>query len=186
MTPHDAPYFLDNGAFTDHFDADAWVETVERALIEMPRSPEIRAPGRAGAAEATIQRHREWLYDRSMGVGSAVYALLGAPARPAHSRAVRGDRRLSRRLRGRDDAVEASARRGDCPTRRRTRPPDARRPAARTVVWAYRQGFDSADTTTVFQNQYWHYLDRLEEATAETQPIEPERAAEQASIDGWA
>jgi len=57
---------------------------------------------------------------------------------------------------------------------------------ANGLVWAYRQGFDSADTTTVFQNQYWHYLDRLEEATAETQPIEPERAAEQASIDGWA
>jgi len=71
MTPHDAPYFLDNGAFTDHFDADAWVETVERALIEMPRSPDFLVlPDVYGAAEATIQRHREWLYDRSMGVGS--------------------------------------------------------------------------------------------------------------------
>jgi len=59
-------------------------------------------------------------------------------------------------------------------------------PAARTVSYGPTGRVRSADTTTVFQNQYWHYLDRLEEATAETQPIEPERAAEQASIDGWA
>jgi hypothetical protein len=41
------------------------------------------------------------------------------------------------------------------------------------LVWAYRTGFDSADTTTVFQNGYWHYLDRLEAITEETGTSDP-------------
>jgi len=190
MTPHDAPYFLDNGAFTDHFDADAWVETVERALIEMPRSPDFLVlPDVYGAAEATIQRHREWLYDRSMGVGSGQcmrYWVLqpGLPI-PEQFEAIEGCQGVfvggtTRWKRAHAAEIVRLADEHDlrthvgCPG------------GANGLVWAYRQGFDSADTTTVFQNQYWHYLDRLEEATAETQPIEPERAAEQASIDGWA
>ena len=30
MTPHDAPFFLDNGAYTRSFDADAYYETTDR------------------------------------------------------------------------------------------------------------------------------------------------------------
>jgi hypothetical protein len=41
MTPHDAPFFLDNGAYTRSFDADAYYETIDRALTEMPTSPDF-------------------------------------------------------------------------------------------------------------------------------------------------
>lgn len=36
------------------------------------------------------------------------------------------------------------------------------------LTWAYRLDADSVDTTTIVQNGYWHYLDRLEEVTEET------------------
>ena len=34
MTPHDAPFFLDNGAYTRSFDADAYYETTDATLTE--------------------------------------------------------------------------------------------------------------------------------------------------------
>lgn len=33
------------------------------------------------------------------------------------------------------------------------------------LPWAYKIGADSLDTSTITQNGYWHYLDRLEEVT---------------------
>lgn len=36
------------------------------------------------------------------------------------------------------------------------------------LAWAYQTVFDSLDTTIIFQNGYWHYLDRFEHATEET------------------
>ncbi|WP_232745141.1 hypothetical protein [Halorubrum aethiopicum] len=189
MTPHDAPYFLDNGAFTDHFDPDAWVETVERALIEMPRSPDFLVlPDVYRAAEATIQRHRDWLYRRSMGVGSGQcmrYWVL-QPGLPIAEQfdAIEGCQGVfvggTTRWK-RAHAAEIIRLADERDLRTHVGCPGG----VDGLVWAYRQGFDSADTTTVFQNQYWHYLDLLEEATEETQPIEPDRAAEQASIEGW-
>ncbi|RZV05187.1 hypothetical protein BDK88_4208 [Natrinema hispanicum] len=35
-------------------------------------------------------------------------------------------------------------------------------------MWAYKTGFDSCDTTSIFQNGYCHYLEKLEAATEET------------------
>jgi len=189
MTPHDAPYFLDNGAFTDHFDADAWVETVERALIEMPRSPDFlvlptcTAPPRRQSSDTesgcTIAR---W----ASAPGSVCATGCSSPACPFPSSSRRSKAVKASSWAGRRGGSERTPRRlSDSPTNTTSGRTSVARRRERSRM-AYRQGFDSADTTTVFQNQYWHYLDRLEEATAETQPIEPERAAEQASIDGWA
>lgn len=33
------------------------------------------------------------------------------------------------------------------------------------LPWAYKIGADSADTSTIDQNGYWHYLERLEDVT---------------------
>lgn len=57
------------------------------------------------------------------------------------------------------------------------------------LTWAYRLGADSVDTTAVVQNGYWHYLERLEQATEETgdTPATREECAdEQATLGGWA
>lgn len=37
MTSHDVPYFIDNGAYTRSFGPEAWLDTIERSLLEMPR-----------------------------------------------------------------------------------------------------------------------------------------------------
>jgi hypothetical protein len=41
MTPHDAPYFLYNGAYTDSYDAEAYYGTIHR--IEMGDTPQSGA-----------------------------------------------------------------------------------------------------------------------------------------------
>ncbi|RZV05188.1 hypothetical protein BDK88_4209 [Natrinema hispanicum] len=71
MTPHDGPYFIDNSVYTDSFDPDAYYETLDRALTEMPTSPDFFVlPDVYGDAEATIDAHREWLTDRKLPIGS--------------------------------------------------------------------------------------------------------------------
>lgn len=188
MTPHDAPYFLDNGAYADHFDPKAWVATVERALLEMPRSPDFLVlPDVYGDAAATIERHREWLYRRPMGVGSGQcmrYWVL-QPGLPIDEQFaaiegcqgvfVGGPKRWKRAF-----GAQIVAQAQDRDLRTHVGNPGG----ADGLVWAYRIGFDSADTTTIFQNGYWHYLDRLEAATEETARCDSRSS--QVRLDQWA
>ena len=192
MTPHDAPYFLDNGAYTDHFDSEAWVETVERALIEMPRSPDFLVlPDVFGCAESTIRRHRDWLYRKSMGVGSGQcmrYWVL-QPGIPIEEQfeAIEGCQGVfiggpKRWKRAYGSAIVSEAEESGLRTH-------LGNPGGEGgLVWAYRTGFDSVDTTTVFQNGYWHYLDALEAVTEETGSSDPEPGADgaaQTDLAGW-
>ena len=192
MTPHDIPYALDNGAFGDHFDESAWVETVERALIDMPRSPDFLVlPDVYGAAEATIERHREWLYRRSMGVGSGQcmrYWVI-QPGLPIDEQfdAIEGCQGVfvggpKRWKRAYGDQIVELAREHDLRTH------VGNPGGADGLVWAYETGFNSLDTTTIFQNGYWHYLDKLEVATEETGTSEPEPGdpgSSQTDLAGW-
>ena len=189
MTPHDAPYFLDHG-FTDHFDPDEYHDLIDRALREHPSDPDfIVLPDVYGAAEATIQRHRDWLYECRLpfGSGQCMRYWVLQPGLPVAEQfeAIEGCQGVfvGGPLRWKRAHAAEIIRRAD---ERDLRTHIGNPGGADGLVWAYRQGFDSADTTSVFQNQYWHYLDRLEAATEETEPIESERGAEQASLaGGW-
>lgn len=172
MTPHDGPYFVDNGAYTDSFDADDWLDTVERSLLEMPTTPDfVVLPDVYGDAEATIERHKSWLYDRPLPLRSgelARYWVLqpGLPIKEQFEALegcqgvfVGGPKRWKRAF-GEEIVEEADKR--DLRTH-------VGNPGGKDgLVWAYKTGFDSCDTTTIFQNGYFHYLKALEEATTET------------------
>lgn len=188
MTPHDAPYFLDNGAFTDHFDPDAFVDTIETALTDMPRSPDfIVLPDVFGAAEATIERHRHWLYERSLGFrsGECMRYWVVQPGLPIDEQFdciegcqgvfVGGPKRW-KRAHG-PDIVRRARDRG---LRTHLGNPGGKD----GLVWAYQTGFDSCDTTTIFQNQYWHYLEKLERATEATESTDPS-TTQQTNLTAW-
>jgi len=168
---HDCAYFLDHG-YTDHFDAEEYYELIDWGLTEHPSDPDfIVLPDVYGAAEATIERHREWLYERKLPVGSGQlmrYWVLqpGLPIAEQFDAIegcqgvfVGGPKRWKRA-----HGAEIVRRAEEQGLRTHVGNPGG----ADGLVWAYRTGFDSCDTTTVFQNQYWHYLDRLEAATEET------------------
>ncbi|WP_169316565.1 hypothetical protein [Natrinema gari] len=178
MTPHDGPYFVDNGAYTDSFDAEKWLETVEQSLLEMPTVPDfIVLPDVYGDAGATIDRHREWLYDRPLPLRSGELARYWVlqPGRPLAEQfdAIEGCQGVfvggpKRWKRAHGEQIVAEARGRDL--RAHVGNPGG----ADGLVWAYRTGFDSCDTTTIFQNGYWHYLEKLEEVTEETGSPDPE------------
>lgn len=190
MVGHDGPYFLDNGAYTDSFDGEAWVEMIDKALTEMPTRPDfVVMPDVYGDAEATIDRHREWLYDRPLPLRSGElprYWVL-QPGLPIGEQfeAVEGCQgvfvggpRRWKRAHGAEIVAEAE--------QRGLRTHVGNPGGEDGLVWAYKVGFDSVDTTTVFQNQYWHYLDALEDATEETNSPRKTSTSSQAHLAEWA
>jgi hypothetical protein len=172
MTPHDGHYFVDNGAYTHDFDPDEYRETLDRALTEMPRSPDFFVlPDVYGAAEATIQRHREWLYNRKLPVSSGqcmrYWVLQPGMEIEEQFAAIEGCQGVfvggpKRWKRAHGAKIVELADEHDLRTH------VGNPGGADGLEWAYRCGFNSCDTTSIFQNQYWHYLDRLEDATVET------------------
>jgi hypothetical protein len=185
-------YALDNGAFGDHFDGELWVATLDEALTEMPTEPDfVVLPDVPGDARATIDLHREWLYDRPLPLrsGEIMRYWVIQPGLPIKIQfeAIEGCQGVfvggsKRWLRAHGDQIVAEAQERDLRTH------VGNPSGADGLVWAYETGFDSCDTTTVFQNQYWHYLDRLEDATETTgstgpKPGAPESA--QATVTEW-
>jgi hypothetical protein len=188
MTPHDGPYFLDHG-YLDHFDPEAYHDLIDEALTEMPSPPDFFVlPDVYGAAEATVERHRDWLYDRRLPVGSGEvmrYWVL-QPGLPVEEQfdAVEGCQGVfvggpKRWKRAHGAQIVAAA------EERGLRTHVGNPGGEDGLVWAYRTGFDSCDTTTVFQNGYWHYLDALEDATEETSSTPAPTEGEQAALTGW-
>lgn len=182
MTEHDGPYFLDNGAYAHKFDDELWVSTLDEALTEMPTEPDfVVLPDVPGDARATIEKHRRWLYDEPLplGAGEIMRYWVIQPGMPIAEQMdeidgcqgvfVGGSKRW---LRAHGDEIVREARKRDLRTH-------VGNPSGEDgLAWAYRTGFDSADTTTVFQNGYWHYLDRLEDATEETGTSDPTDASQ--------
>lgn len=177
MTPHDGPYFLDNGAFADNFDNERWVRMLDEALTEMPTTPDfVVLPDVPGDARKTIEKHREFLYEKPLPLRASEimrYWVL-QPGLPISDQlaAVEGCQGVfvggsKRWLRAHGDEIVREAR------SRGLRTHVGNPGGVDGLEWAYRTGFDSADTTTVFQNGYWHYLDRLEAATEETGTSDP-------------
>ena len=171
MCAHDCHYFVDSGGYSG-FDMDEWIAALERATRELPRWPDfIVWPDVFGDALATrelceslfnrdaplIARRQDlaryvvfqpglplddlFKWARSMGADGV---FLGGPDRWQRTHGPE----IVRRAHEHDWPVHLGNAGGE----------DG-------LVWAYRTGFDSADTTSIMQNGYWHYLDALERAT---------------------
>lgn len=190
------PYALDNGAYSHKFDGELWATTLDQALTEMPHDPDfVVLPDVPGDAVATIEKHTYWLRDAPLPLdaGELMRYWVIQPGLPIKSQFEAMDDLGSRRLPpvegvfvgGSKRWVRAHAEMIVREAHERGLLAHVGNPSGKDgLVWAYRTGFDSADTTTVFQNQYWHYLDRLEAATEETGDRPGPDAVEQTSLGG--
>ena len=198
MTPHDCHYFVDNGCYSDKFDGEAWVGMLDRARSAMPTPPDfIVWPDVYGDAEATAARHRHWLTRRRDGPAVHLrddWVRYGAvhPGRPIGEQVgdlaglgfdgvFVGGPLAWKRAFGEDIVRLAD----EYDLRTHVGSPGG----ADGLVWAYRTGFDSLDTTGIFQHQAWHYLDALEEATradSDAKVDQPDSSGtSQASVTDW-
>jgi hypothetical protein len=164
MTPHEWPYFIDNGAFTSDFDSEEWLALLDTLDETMPHPPDfVVLPDELNDAEATIKRHREWapaVFDRDLRP-----AFVMQPGFPPSQQValadglgadlvfVGGECRWQR-AHGREIVTEAH----DRGLRAHIGNPGGKD----GLLWCCKTGFDSADTSTIVQNQYWHWLEELE------------------------
>lgn len=163
MTPHDWPYFVDNGAYTSSFDPDEWLALLDE-IDKMPHPPDfVVLPDVYNDAEGTVQRHREWVSE--VFVRNLRPAYVFQPGMTVHQQTALAD------ALGADTIFLG----GEMTWKRSFGPDIVREAHSRDLrvhignpgggdglVWAARMGFDSADTSSIVQNQNWHWLERLE------------------------
>jgi hypothetical protein len=175
------PFFVDNGAFTGTFDPDEWVDLLD-SLAGYSYSPDfVVLPDQYNDAEGTLELHREHVHeilDRHLTPAAVMQP--GLPVNTQVALAERigakfvfiGGQNRWKRARG-QDLVEAAHDRGMAV--------HIGNPGGEGgLAWAYRIGADSADTSTIKQNGYWHYLEKLEEVTqdhSKGQPLINQRQA---------
>ena len=165
-TPNEIPFIVDNGAYTKTFDPDEWTDLLDR-LSEYNYEPDfVVLPDEYNDAEGTLERHRQYVsevLDRHLTPAAVVQP--GLPVDTQVSLAdhigaefvfVGGQNRW-KRARG-QDIVEAAHERG-------LRVHIGNPGGEDGLTWAYKIRADSADTSTIFRNGYWHYLEQLEDIT---------------------
>lgn len=163
---NEVPFFVDNGAFTSSFDPDEWIDLLDD-LARFNYGPDfVVLPDVYNDAEGTMERHRKWaseVIDR--GLPPAAVIQPGMPVRTQVQLAdsigadfafVGGETRWKRAY-GRE-IVEAAE---ECGLSVHIGRPDGEE----GLPWAYKIGADSADTSSIDQNGYWHWLERLEDVT---------------------
>jgi len=167
MTPHEWPYFIDCGAFGGNFDREEWIGLLDRVDDRMPHPPDyVVLPDVFNDAEATIERHREHATDvLSRGFDPAPVIQPGLPIKTQVAIAdgfgasvvfVGGEIRWQRAHGA--EIVETAH---DRDLRVHIGNPGDEE----SLAWAYRTGFDAVDTSSILQNQYFHWLEKLESAT---------------------
>lgn len=160
------PFFVDNGAFTGTFDPDSWLPLLDR-LEEYNYGPDfVVLPDVYNDAEGTIERHRTWapaVLDRGLPPaaviqpGMAIATQVALADRIGAQFVFVGGETRWKRAHGREIVSEAHDRGLAVHIGR----PDGED----GLPWSYDIGADSADTSTIDQNGYWHYLERLEAVT---------------------
>lgn len=187
MTPHDWPYFIDNGAFTDAFDRDAWVALLDSVDEKMAHPPDfVVLPDAYNDAEATVESHRVHAHDVfDRGFRPAYVVQPGLAIRQQLALAdglgvdtvfVGGEIRWQR-AHGAEIVDEAH--------RRDIRAHIGNPGSADGLVWAHRVGFDSVDTSSILQNQYFHWLEQLEETDAHSSRGPLKKARRQSGLDNF-
>lgn len=170
-TPHDRrlneiPFFVDNGAFTQSFDPGEWVELLDQ-LEDYSYGPDfVVLPDKYNDAEGTMERHRMWaseVLDRGLPPAAVIQPGMNVETQVALADSIGADfvfvggETRWKRAYGRE-IVEAAHERDMAVHIGRPDGEDG-------LPWAYNIGADSADTSTIDQNGYWHYLQRLEDVT---------------------
>lgn len=166
MTPHEYPYFVDNGAFTGDFDPGEWLRLLDTIDDRMPNPPDfVVLPDEFNDAEGTVEKHRVWaseVLDR--GFRPAFVMQPGMPVTQqvaladglgAHVVFVGGECRWQQAHLA--EIVEACEDHGIQAHLGNPGGEDE-------LVRAYHVGFTSADTSTIVRNGNYHWLEALEDA----------------------
>lgn len=185
-TPHEWPFFVDNGVYTGDFDPDEWLDTLDYALTTVPSDPDFFVlPDVFGDAEATIEKHREWLYKKPLPVrsGEVKRYWVVQPGLPVDEQfdAIEGCQGVFvggpvRWKRAHGAEIVQRAHEQDLLAH------IGNPGSADGLVWAYDVGFDSVDTSSILQNQYFHWLEQLETATRDDSPNTAADTTRQASL----
>jgi hypothetical protein len=163
---NEIPFFVDNGAFTSSFDPNEWRDLLNQ-LEDYSYSPDfVVLPDEYNDAQGTMERHRKWaseVLDRGLPPAAVIQ-----PGMDVETQVVLADRigadfvfvggktrwkrayaaEIVEHAHARDIAVHIGRPDGE----------DG-------LPWAYKIGADSVDTSTIDQNGYWHYLERLQSVT---------------------
>jgi len=163
---NEIPFFLDNGAFTSSFNPDEWIELLDQ-LEDYSYGPDfVVLPDAYNDAEGTMKRHRKWapeVLDRGLPPAAVIQPGMDVKTQVALADSIGADFVFvggATRWKRADgpEIVEAAHERDIAVHIGRPDGEDG-------LPWAYKIGADSADTSTIYQNGYWHYLERLEDVT---------------------
>ena len=168
MTPHEWPYFIDNGVFSGEFDYSEWVDLLDSVDTKMDHPPDfVVLPDSFNDAEGTIELHRTYVQtvvDRGFRPAPVIQPGMPIATQVAIADGlgagivfVGGECRWQR-AHGAEIVDEAHA--------HGIRVHIGNPGSADGLVWAYRVGFDSVDTSSILQNQYFHWLTELESETS--------------------
>lgn len=184
MTDHECPYFVDNGAFTNDFDRESWVGLLDTIDEKMPHPPDfVVLPDAFNDAEETMTRHRRHVVDViDRGFNPSPVIQPGMPVDAQVSIAeglgaevvfVGGECRWQR-AHGAEIVDEAHS--------HGLRAHIGNPGSADGLVWAFRAGFDSVDTSSILQNQYFHWLEELEDSTTSLSRGSLKKGARQSAL----
>jgi hypothetical protein len=163
---NDIPFFVDNGAFTSSFDPEAWTALLDELEAYSYAPDFVVLPDVYNDATGTMERHREYagkVLERGLTPaaviqpGMAIETQVRLADRIGAAFVFVGGETRWKRAHGYEIVTEAHDR-DLCVHIGRPDGEDG-------LPWAYKIGADSADTSTIDQNGYWHYLERLETAT---------------------
>jgi len=163
---NEIPFFVDNGAFTSSFDPDAWTALLDELETYSYAPDFVVLPDVYNDAAGTMERHREYageVLDRGLTPaaviqpGMSIETQVRLADRIGAAFVFVGGETRWKRAHGHEIVTEAHDR-DLCVHIGRPDGEDG-------LPWAYKIGADSADTSTIDQNGYWHYLERLEAAT---------------------
>jgi len=160
------PFFVDNGAFTSSFDPDEWTTLLDQLEAYNYGPDFVVLPDVYNDAAGTMERHRKWVSevtDRSLTPaaviqpGMAIETQITLADRIGAAFVFVGGETRWKRAHGHE--IVQSAHESDLAVH------IGRPDGEDGLPWAYKIGADSADTSTIDQNGYWHYLERLEDVT---------------------
>lgn len=167
MTPHDEPYFIDNGAWSAHVSGEEWDFEAFLSLLDrvedMPREPDfVVLPDIVGDAEGTYRRSATFLrYVTKRDLSPYLAVQDGMDVEKAVRYALKlecdgifigGSSAWKHKVSGRFLA-ESHENGLKC---------HLARPGIENILDTIERGFDSLDTTTIARNEQYEKLRRVE------------------------
>lgn len=160
---NEIPFFVDNGAFTNSFDPDEWTTLLD-SLASYPYRPDfVVLPDAYNDAATTVERHRQHVdavRERNLPFAHVLQPGLAVETQLALAERLDADFLfLGGRTEWQRSVGEQVVEQGHAPVH------VGNPSGVDGLTWCLEIGAASADTTTVTQNDYWHYLEDLESMT---------------------